>query len=94
MLPAASVARTWNVWGPSLRPVSWCGEVQALNAAPSRRHSNVDPGSFEVKLTLVEVVLISASGACVIVVSGGVVSLPGSGTQVWMLTSSMNHPYA
>jgi hypothetical protein len=48
-LPAASLARTENVCSPSARFVYACGEVQAANAAVSRRHSNVEPASVLVK---------------------------------------------
>ena len=46
--PAASVARTSNVWAPTARPESPSGEAQALQAPPSRRHWNVEPASVEV----------------------------------------------
>ncbi|MFP5452314.1 MAG: hypothetical protein ACLGG9_11295 [Thermoleophilia bacterium] len=74
VLPAASVARTSNVCAPSLRPVNCTGETQGANDAPSRRHSKVDPASDDAKLTLVEIVLITAAGAWVIVVCGATLS--------------------
>jgi hypothetical protein len=38
-LPAASTARTSNVWPPTARPESDRGLVQTAYAAPSTRHS-------------------------------------------------------
>ena len=45
-LPAASIARTWNVWLPDARPLSASGLEHAANGEPSRLHSNV-PASSE-----------------------------------------------
>ena len=45
VLPAASVARTWNVWLPSLSAASVCEDVHAANGALSTRHWNVAPAS-------------------------------------------------
>src|SRR4051812_48206321 len=42
-LPAVSVARTSNVWAPSVSTAVASGELQATNAALSTRHSNVEP---------------------------------------------------
>ncbi len=47
MLPAASIARTSKVWGPSLRFAVVKGVVQAAKAAASTRHWKVAVGSFE-----------------------------------------------
>src|SRR3954469_24910904 len=47
MLPAASVARTSNVWLPSASGAVVCGLVQALQPPASTRHSNVEPSSEE-----------------------------------------------
>jgi hypothetical protein len=48
-LPAASVAFTENVCGPSSRPVSVVGDVQAANAPASSLHWKLDPVSLDVK---------------------------------------------
>ena len=47
VLPAASVARTSNVCVPSASAAVVCGELQALKAALSTRHSKLAPGSEE-----------------------------------------------
>ena len=44
-LPAASMARTSNVWLPSGRSPIVSGLEQAPQAPPSSRHSKVEPGS-------------------------------------------------
>ena len=72
-LPAASLARTANVCWPSARFVYACGEVHAANAALSRRHSNVAPGSLVKANDAVFVVMVPV-GPLVIVVSGAAVS--------------------
>src|SRR5688500_5162217 len=41
-LPAGSIARTGRSCGPTARPLSCFGDVQAVNAAPSSEHSNVE----------------------------------------------------
>ena len=43
--PAASRARTSNVYVPSASAPTSCGDVHAVNAAASSRHSNVAPAS-------------------------------------------------
>jgi hypothetical protein len=72
-LPAASFARTWNVWLLLPRPAYAFGDVQAANAVASSEHSNVEPVSVEVneKLTEPDVV---PDGPLEIVVSGATVS--------------------
>jgi hypothetical protein len=50
--------------------------VQEVNDCPSRRHSNVEPASFEANLKLADVLAVVAAGPEVIVVCGGVVSVP------------------
>ena len=72
-LPAASLARTANVCWPSARFVYACGDVLVANAAPSRRHSNVAPGSL-VKANDAELEVMVPVGPLVIVVSGAAVS--------------------
>ena len=44
-LPAASRARTSNVWVPSASAPTLCGDEHAANAAAPSRHSNVAPAS-------------------------------------------------
>ena len=45
--PAASRARTSNVYVPSGSVPTLCGDVHAVNSAVLSRHSNVAPGSVE-----------------------------------------------
>src|SRR6266545_104409 len=80
LLPAASVPRTSKVWLPSARAAVVCGLVQEVQLPPSRRHSNVEPGSEELKLKLGVASLSSAGGAESIVVFGAV----RSAIQVWV----------
>src|ERR671914_763962 len=47
VLPAASVARTSNVYAPSDNAPVVCGELQAANAAASTRHWKLTPASLE-----------------------------------------------
>jgi hypothetical protein len=49
VFPAWSVARTWNVCGPSFKCASVLGDTHAANAPPSTLHRNVEPGSLDVK---------------------------------------------
>ena len=74
MLPAASVARTENVCGPSARPDSASGEAQAAYAPASKLHWNDDPASEEVKAKLGEASLDGFVGCAVIVVVGALLS--------------------
>jgi hypothetical protein len=73
-LPAASRAMTRSWCTPTARPVSCSGEVHELNEAPSTEHWNVEPGSFETKVSVALVLAVSAAGPLSIVVSGAVVS--------------------
>ena len=50
VFPAASIARTSNVRGPSASGAVVCGVVQAAQAPPSTLHSNVEPASLEEKV--------------------------------------------
>src|SRR4051812_12535214 len=70
VLPATSVARTWKVWEPALRPGSACGEAQAAQAPPSSRHWKLAPVSVESKRKSAEVVPVTAGGVWVKSVSG------------------------
>ena len=45
LLPAASVAVTANVWGPSASLSNAFGELQFVNAAPSSEHARIAPDS-------------------------------------------------
>jgi hypothetical protein len=86
--PEASLPRTSKVCVPAARPEYVRGDVQAVNAAPSRRHSNVEPDSVEVKPNEASVDVTVPLGPLVIAVSGGVVS-PGGGVDVlWLQLSA------
>ena len=74
MLPAASVARTWNVCDPSASAAVVNGEVQDANAAGVDLHSNVEPPSVEVNVNVGVLSLVVPSGGDVIVVFGAAVS--------------------
>ena len=74
VFPAGSVARTRRVWVPSVSPVYWRGEVQKVNADPSREHSNVAPVSSAVKVKVAVVSVVGSSGPVATVVWGAVVS--------------------
>ena len=73
-LPAGSIARTSNVWGPALSPEWVVGDVQAANAPASSLHWNVEPASLEVNSNVAHVPDV-AGGPLLIVVWGGVVSV-------------------
>ena len=79
VLPAASVARTSKVCVPSVRDAVVCGDVQAVYAALSTRHSKLVPDSPENENVGVAS-LVSPFGPASIVVWGGVVSI----VQVWL----------
>ena len=72
-LPAASHARTSNVYAPSASAEVVCGETQVANAAAPTRHSKVDAGSLENANVGVES-LVGPLGPESIVVSGAVAS--------------------
>ncbi len=80
-LPAASTARTSNVWAPAASPVRTLGDSQAANAAPPRRHSNAAGASVEVNWNVAVVDSTEPVGPAVMVVFGGVVSV---GAGVWV----------
>src|SRR3712207_5783451 len=84
VLPAASVAFTSKVCGPSERPVYSFGEVQSVKGSPSRLHWKVEPVSVEEKVKLVESLVTVPEGPESMVVSGAAVS---SGTSAVTLTS-------
>ena len=74
VLPAASVARTENVWLPFTRTEYDAGELHVAKAAPSRLQANVEPVSLELNVKEALAVVTVPVGPPVIVVSGGVVS--------------------
>jgi hypothetical protein len=76
---AGSIARTENWWDPRARPVYAVGEVQLVQAEPSRVHSKVEPASSEEKLKLAAVDVVLEAGPLVIEVCGVVVSGGGGG---------------
>lgn len=73
-MPAWSVDLTSNVCGPSVRAAVLKGELQATNAPSSVRHSNVAPGSVDVKVKEGAFWLVGPDGPSAMAVSGGVVS--------------------
>src|SRR5688572_13653971 len=75
MLPAASIARTWNECWPTARFVSVAGDVQAANAARSSEHWNVVPVSGDVNWNVAVVLVVVASGPLLMTVSGSVWSI-------------------
>ena len=77
-LPAASVARTDTLCGPSARVVVVQGLVQLAHAPESTWHWNVDPLSLDVKANVGVLSLVVAVGPELIVVSGAVVSAGGA----------------
>ena len=73
-LPAASIARTSNVCGPSLSADVVNGVVQAAKVPASTRHWKVESAWLEVKENVGVLSFVGPDGPAVIVVSGGVVS--------------------
>src|SRR5438552_279875 len=73
--PAASRARTSNVWLATARPEYACGDVHALHAAPSNRHSNAAPVSLALNANDAEVEVVVPDGPDESVVSGAAVSI-------------------
>src|SRR5215210_4206616 len=74
VLPAASVARTRNVWLPSASAEYAFGLAHGANPAPSSSQAKLEPGSLEANEKLAAVAFVSAGGPKSMVVSGGVVS--------------------
>ncbi len=74
MLPAASVARTRSVCGPSARADNVCGLVHVAKAAPSSEHSNVASASSAEKVKTGSVSFEGLVGVVSIVVSGAPLS--------------------
>ena len=73
-LPAASTARTRNVWSPSASAGYWTAESHGSNAPPSSAHSNVVPVSEAVNVRFASGLPVTAGGPNVTVVSGAVSS--------------------
>jgi hypothetical protein len=71
-LPARSVARTSNVWDPSLRGPETQGDEQGTVSCASTLHSNVALGSSDEKVNVAVGLLVGSGGPVSIVVSGGV----------------------
>jgi len=69
-LSDGSVARTSKVWVPSARKEYVIGDAQATKVARLRRHSKVEPASFELNVKVADVLDVKGGGADVIVVSG------------------------
>jgi hypothetical protein len=93
VLPAASIARTRNVWLPPVSPVYWRGEVQVLKAVvESSEHWNVEPGSVELNAKEATVAFVRAAGPLSIAVSGGVTSAAGPIVHVRLAAESSTLP--
>ena len=75
MFPAASIARTSKTCAPSESDVYVAGEEQAAKVPGPSLHSNVEPDSLEVKLSVAEVEFVGSAGPEPIVVFGAVVSI-------------------
>jgi hypothetical protein len=72
-LPAASIARTWNVWEPSESAEYVFGELHAAKLAPSSEHSKVTPaGGFDENVKVASALPTLPDGPESIVVSAGV----------------------
>ena len=71
VFPAGSVARTWNLWSPSPSGGNAFGDEQALNGPFPSRHSNVEPGSFDVNSNVASATSDGSCGPLVMVVCGG-----------------------
>ena len=74
-LPAASRARTRNVWSPRASAVTVWGEVQPVNETPSSEHSNVAPASSAEKVNVAVVASVGEAGPVSIDVSGATASI-------------------
>src|SRR5207244_869539 len=62
-LPARSVARTASEWPPSASELNAGAAEQGANAAPSREHSNVDPGWLDPSVNAADEEATNAPGA-------------------------------
>jgi len=77
VLPAASVAFTAKVWGPTPIPAYDLGEVQLPQDPESSEHWKLEPLSLEVNPKLAAVSVVEPDGPELIVVPGAVVSAGG-----------------
>src|SRR5262249_39832796 len=83
VVPAASTASTWDVWGPAANPLYALGLVHVAKAPASSLHrkwstpEETPPptGSFPVNAKLAEVLLLGFDGLEVIVAVGAVRSI-------------------
>jgi hypothetical protein len=62
------------LWSPRESPVTWCGDSQAANAAPSSEHWKVAPASALENSNVALVSWVGSSGPELIDVSGAVTS--------------------
>src|SRR5262245_12168542 len=74
VLPAGSVARTWKLWGPSLREAVVSGLEQGAQEPESTRHSKLDPAWSESKVKVGVGSLVGPVGPVRMAVSGSAVS--------------------
>jgi hypothetical protein len=75
VLPAASVARTSNVWLPSVSDPVVCGLLQDVQLPPSMRHSKLEPVSDELNVKVGVALPDGSDGLESIVVFGAVRSI-------------------
>jgi hypothetical protein len=74
VFPAASLARTLNVWEPSATLVYVVALVQVEKPPPSSSHSKVEPASLDTNEKVGELSLLGSLGEAVMVVFGAAVS--------------------
>src|SRR6185369_6876479 len=76
VLPAVSVARTWNVWLPAVSTGEIdSGLVHAVQLPPSTRHSKLEPPSEELKVKVGVASFDGSAGLESMVVFGAVRSI-------------------
>ncbi len=73
LLPAPSLAMTWNVWVPWDRPVRVLGDVHVVNTTALSEQENV-ADSLEVNSNVADVLATVPLGALVTVVTGTTLS--------------------
>src|SRR5215211_1043347 len=73
LLPAVSVAVTWNVWGPSIRLLKVCGEPQFSISSSSIKQMK-EPGSLDEKVNVAELLLTVPDGPESMLAFGAVLS--------------------
>src|SRR3954454_22387110 len=89
VLPAASVARTSNVWLPSASEAVVCGLVQALQLPASTRHWKV-AGSLELNVNVGVGSFEGSAGPVASVVSGAVLSTRRLATRLLFVWPSVS----